>query len=108
MDPDNAITILDNSVNGALYTGLALGQNRHRETILYAANSGQNRVEMFDSSFNLVVKPTLSDWTGTRLTGVGWRWSPSGRRGKRVGARRRARRTPLRVELAYLVHLEIS
>src|SRR5262249_9553726 len=62
VDPDNAVIIVDNSaeVIPASYTGLALGQNSHGRPVLYAAGSGagadpslsNNRIDMFDSSFN--------------------------------------------------------
>jgi len=52
VDPDNAITILDNSGAGALYTGLALGQDSQGRNVLYAANWGQNRVDMLGGTFN--------------------------------------------------------
>jgi uncharacterized protein (TIGR03118 family) len=52
VDPDNAITILDNSAAGAIYTGLALGQKSQGQNVLYAANWGQNRVDMLGATFN--------------------------------------------------------
>src|SRR5215468_2479785 len=62
IDPDNAIILVDNSAEliPASYTGLALGQNSHGQSVLYAADSGagadpslsNNRVDMFDGSFH--------------------------------------------------------
>ena len=52
VDPDNAITILDNWSGGAVYSGLALGQNSLGQNVLYAASPSLNRVDVFDGSFN--------------------------------------------------------
>ena len=59
----NAMTVIDNSASGAIYTGLAIGMvggaNR-----LYAADFGNGVVRMFDGDFNLVgsfTDPDLPD-----------------------------------------------
>jgi len=52
VDPDNAITILDNSSIGALYSGLSLGQNSQGQSVLYAANVTLNRVDVYGDTFN--------------------------------------------------------
>lgn len=52
VDQDAAVSIQDNSGVGAIYTGLALGWNSHGQVVLYAANWGQNRVDMLDANFN--------------------------------------------------------
>jgi uncharacterized protein (TIGR03118 family) len=45
----------DRSGVGAMYTGLAIAVNDSKEAFLYAADDSENRrVDMFDSSFNLV------------------------------------------------------
>lgn len=45
----------DRSGVGAIYTGLAIAVDKSNQTFLYAADDGPNRrVDMFDSSFNLV------------------------------------------------------
>jgi uncharacterized protein (TIGR03118 family) len=45
----------DRSSVGAIYTGLAIAVNDSKQAFLYAADDGENRrVDMFDSSFNLV------------------------------------------------------
>jgi uncharacterized protein (TIGR03118 family) len=45
----------DRSGVGAIYAGLAIAVNDSKEAFLYAADDGPNRrVDMFDSSFNLV------------------------------------------------------
>jgi uncharacterized protein (TIGR03118 family) len=52
VDQDAAVTIQDNSGDGALYTGLALGRNCRGQIVLYAANWGKNRVDMLGGAFN--------------------------------------------------------
>jgi uncharacterized protein (TIGR03118 family) len=54
VDPDNAITILDNSASKARYSGLALGQNSRGENVLYAANRTLNQVELFGGTYNFL------------------------------------------------------
>lgn len=58
VDPDNAIIVVDNSSElpaPALYTGLVMGQNSQRRTVLYAADmSSNNRADMYDEHFNLL------------------------------------------------------
>jgi uncharacterized protein (TIGR03118 family) len=46
VDPTHAVKIADNSTSGALYTGLEIAQIGN-QTVLYAADFGLNRVEMF-------------------------------------------------------------
>src|SRR5262249_15702664 len=52
VDQEAAVTIQDNSGGGSIYTGLALGWNRHGRPVLYTANWGHNSVDMLDGSFN--------------------------------------------------------
>ena len=61
VDPKNAIVLVDNSAEApipASYTGLTIGQDRHGQNILYAADSGggptlsNNRIDMFDGRFH--------------------------------------------------------
>ncbi len=49
VDPTQAIVMKDNSTaaHSVLYTGLAIAQNSQGQNVLYAADIGQNRVEMF-------------------------------------------------------------
>jgi uncharacterized protein (TIGR03118 family) len=51
----NATITADRSGVGAVYTGLAIAVNESKQAFLYAADDSENRrVDMFDSSFNLV------------------------------------------------------
>jgi uncharacterized protein (TIGR03118 family) len=52
VDPDNAITIVDNWSGGAVYSGLALGQNSQGQNVLYAASPTLNRIDVYDGNFN--------------------------------------------------------
>lgn len=52
---NNSIITVDRSGVGAIYSGLAIAVNDSKQAFLYAADDGPNRrVDMFDSSFNLV------------------------------------------------------
>jgi uncharacterized protein (TIGR03118 family) len=52
-NPNASIIAVNNSANGAVYTGLAI-TNRPSGNMLYAADVANNKVDMFDASFNLV------------------------------------------------------
>jgi uncharacterized protein (TIGR03118 family) len=54
VDPTHAIVMADHStgLHPALYTGLEIAQNSEGHEVLYAANIGQNQVEMYDGSMN--------------------------------------------------------
>ncbi len=58
VDPDHAIIMVDNSaelssaVNHAMYSSLHIAQNSKGQSILYAADRGHNRVDMFDGQFH--------------------------------------------------------
>ncbi len=56
VDPTHAIVMVDNSTaaNPALYTGLAIARNSKGQNVLYAADIGQNRVEMFNGRFKAI------------------------------------------------------
>jgi len=54
-NPTNAITTVDNS-GKASYTGITIAQWRGAD-FLYAANFGQNSIDVFDSGFNPVARP---------------------------------------------------
>jgi uncharacterized protein (TIGR03118 family) len=56
VDATHAITAVDNSASGAIYTGLALGGNGAGR-FLYAADFHHRRVDVFDSSFHPVSTP---------------------------------------------------
>ena len=49
-NPTDAVTAVDNSSKGAVYTGLALGVNDHG-AFLYAANVNSGKIDVFNSSF---------------------------------------------------------
>lgn len=52
-NPNASIIAVNNSANGAVYTGLAI-TSRASGNMLYAADVANNKVDMFDASFNLV------------------------------------------------------
>jgi uncharacterized protein (TIGR03118 family) len=52
-NPNASIIAVNNSANGAVYTGLAI-TNRASGNMLYAADVANNKVDLFDASFNLV------------------------------------------------------
>jgi uncharacterized protein (TIGR03118 family) len=54
---NDAIIAVNNSASGAVYTGLAV-TNKASGNFLYAANNSQNKVEVYDGSFNLVTSFT--------------------------------------------------
>jgi uncharacterized protein (TIGR03118 family) len=57
VDENNAIAVIDNSSSGAFYTGLAIDPSSE---LLFAANYGNNQVEVYDNSWNLVTTFTDS------------------------------------------------
>jgi uncharacterized protein (TIGR03118 family) len=68
VDPTHAITLVDNFAAGhpAVYTGLDIAQNSRGQNVLYAADIINNRVEMFDGSFQ-----ALGSFTDPTVTGFG-------------------------------------
>ena len=50
----HATIAVDRSSEGAVYTGLAIATNQQGQSFLYAADSRNGRVDIFDSTFNLV------------------------------------------------------
>lgn len=60
VDPDHAILMVDNSadfstaVHGAMYSSLHLAQNSKGQTVLYAADRGHNKIDMFDGQFHFL------------------------------------------------------
>jgi uncharacterized protein (TIGR03118 family) len=52
-DLNNAIIAVDNSKSGAVYTGLAI-TNKSSGNFLYAADSANNKVDVYDGNFNFV------------------------------------------------------
>jgi uncharacterized protein (TIGR03118 family) len=59
-NPNDAIIAIDNSSSGAIYTGLAT-TSYSSNNFLYAADNWNNKVDVYDGSFNLVT--TLTDST---------------------------------------------
>jgi uncharacterized protein (TIGR03118 family) len=57
VDPDHAIIMVDNSreaPSGAIYSSLLIDQNSQGQTILYAADRGHNKIDMFDGRFHFL------------------------------------------------------
>jgi uncharacterized protein (TIGR03118 family) len=60
VDSDHAILMVDNSselptaYNHAMYSSLHIAQNSKGQTVLYAADRGHNRVDMFDGQFHFL------------------------------------------------------
>ncbi len=53
VDPASSVIAVDNSQSGAVYKGLAIGQNQNG-TFLYAADFSKGTVDMFNSNFQQV------------------------------------------------------
>ncbi len=53
VNPSEAVVAVDNSATGAIYTGLAIVSNSSG-TFIFAADSWNNEVDMYDGNFNLV------------------------------------------------------
>lgn len=58
VDPLNAVTVVDNSASGAVYTGLAINGN-----FLYATDFHNNAIDVFDFSFTPVTTFPFVDTT---------------------------------------------
>ena len=56
-DPVNAILMVDNSANGAQYTGLAIANSDAGDPMLYAANFRAGTVDSFDGNFAPAASP---------------------------------------------------
>jgi uncharacterized protein (TIGR03118 family) len=60
VDPDHAIIMVDNSselpaaYNHAMYSSLHIAQNSRGQNVLYAADRGHNRIDMFDGQFHFL------------------------------------------------------
>jgi uncharacterized protein (TIGR03118 family) len=52
-NPNDAIIAVNNSASGAVYTGLAI-TNKPSGNFLYAADTANNKVDVYDGTFNLV------------------------------------------------------
>jgi uncharacterized protein (TIGR03118 family) len=53
VDPTNAVLAVDNSAQGAVYKGLAIGKDPDDRTLLYAANFRNGTIDVFDKNFSL-------------------------------------------------------
>jgi uncharacterized protein (TIGR03118 family) len=53
VDQTNAIIAVDNSASGAVYKGLAIGQDPDGRTLLYAANFSNGSIDVFDRKFRM-------------------------------------------------------
>jgi uncharacterized protein (TIGR03118 family) len=51
VDRTNAVLAVDDSSQGADYTGLTMGTDSDGRTLLYAANLGQGTIDVFDAAF---------------------------------------------------------
>ena len=60
-DPNNALIAVDNSSSGAIYTGLAI-TNHSSGNLLYAADFWNNKVDVYNGTFQLV-----NSFTDTKL-----------------------------------------
>ena len=58
-NPNDAIIAVDNSKSGAVYTGLAI-TSKASGNFLYAADAANNKVDVYDGSFNFVTSFTDS------------------------------------------------
>lgn len=58
-NPNEAIIAVNNSASGAVYTGLAV-TSKPSGNFLYAADTANNKVDVYDGSFNLVTSFTDS------------------------------------------------
>jgi uncharacterized protein (TIGR03118 family) len=56
-NPNEALIAVDNSASGAVYTGLAI-TSKASGNFLYAADIANNKVDVYDGSFNLVTSFT--------------------------------------------------
>src|SRR5262249_9996512 len=55
VDPDHAIIMVDNSREApsrAIYSGMVVSQNSRGQNVLYVADRGNNKVDMFDGRFH--------------------------------------------------------
>src|SRR5262249_40878867 len=57
VDSTQAVLAVDNSVSGAVYTGLALATDHADYSFLYAANFSHGTIDVFDQDFHPVVLP---------------------------------------------------
>jgi uncharacterized protein (TIGR03118 family) len=58
-NPNDAIIVVNNSASGSVYTGLAI-TNKPSGNFLYAADTANNKVDVYDGNFNFVTSFTDS------------------------------------------------
>jgi uncharacterized protein (TIGR03118 family) len=68
-NPTKAIIAINNSTAGAVYTGLAITSHASGN-FLYAADSANNKVDVYDGSFTFVTSFTDTNLTGMVLFGI--------------------------------------
>ena len=61
VDLTHAVIALNNSSLGAFYTGLAIGADSSGNNFIYAADQANNKVDIYDGSFNFVKSFTDSN-----------------------------------------------
>jgi uncharacterized protein (TIGR03118 family) len=79
VDPKHAIVMVDNGAAGDIYTGLAMARNSHGQSVLYATDFGQNRVEMFNGDYKPIgtftdptvksIEPSFGAWSVQPVNG---------------------------------------
>src|ERR1019366_8754744 len=67
-NPNQAIIAVNNSGTGAVYTGLAISSNASGN-FLFAADTANNKVDMYDGNFNLVTSFTDATLPAVRHPG---------------------------------------
>jgi uncharacterized protein (TIGR03118 family) len=75
VDPTHAIVLVDNFASGhpAVYTGLDIARNSHGQTVLYAADIMNNRVDMLDGGFHAFgsfTDPNVTDFGAWQVEDV--------------------------------------
>lgn len=73
LDPTNAILMVDNSLSGAVYKGLALCPLPKGKSLLFAANFTGSVVEAYDTHFNFLFSFTDSQCTSAGFSPFGIR-----------------------------------
>jgi uncharacterized protein (TIGR03118 family) len=57
VDPTHTLLAVDNSISGAVYTGLALATDPTGHSFLYAADFSRGTIDVFDQDFRQIVRP---------------------------------------------------
>jgi uncharacterized protein (TIGR03118 family) len=72
VDPTHAIVMVDNGAAGDIYTGLAIAQNSHGQTVLFATDFTKNSVEMFSGRYSAIGSFTDPSVTSVDATLGAW------------------------------------